>query len=122
MHSKAAKAAEASHCVEEQGKFWEIHEQMMAKQESLGDLSSYAADLNLEVQKFDECVSTEKYIDAVNRDIALARELGINTVPGFIIGRVDSSNPGKVTGSSMIQGAMPFASFHVELDAFLTLQ
>jgi protein-disulfide isomerase len=46
MHSKAVKAAEASHCAGEQGKFWEIHELMMLKQESLGDLSSYAASLN----------------------------------------------------------------------------
>ena len=122
MHSKAAKAAEASHCAEEQGKFWEIHELMMAKQESLGDLSSYAADLNLDVQKYDECVNTGKYADAVNKGIALAQKLGINAVPGFIIGRIDSSNPGKVTGISMIQGAMPFASFQAELDAALTLR
>ena len=122
MHSKAAKAAEASHCAEDQGKFWEIHELMMAKQESLGELSSYAADLNLDVQKFDECVGAGKYANAVNRGIALAQKLGINAVPGFIIGRVDPSNPGKATGISMIQGAMPFASFQMELDAALTLQ
>jgi protein-disulfide isomerase len=122
MHSKAAKAAEASHCAEEQGKFWEIHELMMTKQESLGDLSSYAVSLNLDVSKFNECVNAGKYADAVNRDIAFAQKLGINAVPGFIIGLIDSSNPGKVTGISMIQGAMPFASFKMELDAVLAAQ
>jgi len=122
MHSNAVKAAEASHCAEEQGKFWEIHELLMSKQESLNDLSSFAVSLNLDVQKFDECVNLGKYADAVNRDIALAQKLGVNAVPGFIIGRVDPSNPGKVTGISMIQGAMPFASFQTELDAALAAQ
>jgi len=122
MHSKAAKAAEASHCAGEQGKFWEIHELMMAKQESLGDLSSYAASLNLDVAKFEECVNAGKYADTVNRGISLAQKLRVNAVPGFIIGRVDSSNPGKVTGISMIQGAMPFPAFQMELDAALAAQ
>ena len=120
MHPKAPKAAEASHCAEEQGKFWEIHELMMTKQETLGDLSSYAVSLNLDVQRFDECVNTGKYADMVNRGISLAQKLGVNAVPGFIIGRVDSSNPGKVTGISMVQGAMPFAAFQIELDAALS--
>ena len=122
MHPNAEKAAEASHCAGEQGKFWEIHELMMSKQESLGDLSSYAASLNLDVQKFNDCVSTWKYTGAVNRNIALAQKLGINAVPGFIIGRVDPSNSGKVTGLSKIQGAMPFASFQAELNAALASQ
>lgn len=122
MHSKAAKAAEASHCAEEQGQFWEIHELMMAKQDSLGDLSSYAASLNLDVQKFDECVTSGKYADSVRKDIALAQKLGINAVPGFVIGHVDSSNPGKVKGISLIQGAMPFAGFQVELETALAAQ
>lgn len=117
MHSKAVKAAEASHCAEDQGKFWEIHELMMKKQESLGDLFSYAATLKLDVAKFNECVGSGKYADAVKKDMALTDKLDINAVPGFIIGRVDPSNPGKITGISMIQGAVPFSNFKTEIDA-----
>jgi predicted DsbA family dithiol-disulfide isomerase len=95
---------------------------MMLKKESLGDLSSYAVSLNLDVPKYEECVNSGKYADAVRRGTALAQKLGINAVPGFIVGRIDSSNPGKVTGISMIQGAMPFASFQMELDAALATQ
>ena len=122
MHPKAAKAAEASHCAGEQGKFWEVHELMMTKQESLDDLSSYAASLNLDVRKFDECVGAGQYAKTVQNGIALAQKLRINAVPGFVIGWIDSSNPGKLTGISMIQGAMPFASFQMELDAALAAQ
>ena len=49
LHPKAIKTAEASHCAEEQGKFWEIHELMMSKQESLGDLYLYAVSLSIDV-------------------------------------------------------------------------
>jgi len=119
MHSKAAKAAEASHCAEEQGKFWEIHELMMQKQESLGELASYAVSLKLDIPKFEQCLNAGRNAESVNKGIALAQKLGINAVPGFIVGRIDPSNPGKVTGISMIQGAMPFASFQVELDTAL---
>ena len=119
MHPDAERAAQASHCAEEQGKFWEIHEQMMSRQDSLTDLSSFAASLNLDVQKFDDCVSTGKYVDAVRKDMALTQKLGINGVPGFIIGRVESNNPMKIKGIAMIQGAMPFARFQQELDAVL---
>jgi len=122
MHSKAAKAAEASHCAGEQGKYWEIHELMMSKQESLGDLSSYAVSLNLDIAKFEECVKGSRYADVVQRSVALAQKLGVNAVPGFIIGRVNSSNPGKVTGISMIQGAAPFANFQMEIDAALAMK
>ena len=39
--------------------------------------------------------------------MVLAKELGINVVPGFIIGTVDGSDPRKATGISMIRGAVP---------------
>jgi protein-disulfide isomerase len=119
MHPEAAKAAEASHCAEEQGKFWEMHEEMMANQETLKDLSSYARILKLNIGQFENCLNTGKYKDAVNKDMELANKLGVNGVPGFIIGTVDENDPGKVTGISMIRGAMPFDNFQNELDAAL---
>ena len=122
MHPKAAKAAEASHCADAQGKFWEIHELMMSKQESLGDLSSYAESLNLDIPQFEQCLNSGQHDKTVQSGMALARTLGINAVPGFIIGRVDSADRGNVTGISIIQGAMPFASFKIELDAAIVAQ
>jgi len=37
----------------------------------------------------------------------------------FVIGRVDSQNPQKVTGISVLQGAQPFNNFQKELDSAL---
>jgi len=122
MHPDAAKAAEASHCAEDQGKFWEIHEEMMAKQDALKDLSSYAKTLELNVGQFEDCLNTGKYGDAVRKDMELANKLGINGVPGFIIGTVDKNDPRKVTGLSMLRGAMPLDNFRREIDAALQKQ
>ena len=119
IHQKAAKAAEASHCAKEQGKYWEIHDLMMTKQESLGNLPYYAESLNLNISKFDECIGTGKYAEKVGDNMALAQKLGIYAVPGFVIGRVDASNSGKVTGISFIPGAMSFSFFQTELDSAL---
>jgi len=119
IHPDAPKAAEASHCAEDQGKFWEIHEEMMAKQENLKDLSTYARSLDLNIGQFEECLNTGKYRDAVRKDMELANKLGVNGVPGFIIGTIDRNDPRKVTGISMIRGAVPFANFQKELDAVL---
>jgi len=119
IHPEAAKAAEASHCAEDQGKFWEMHDAMMANQDALKDLSSYAKILKLNMGQFDDCLNTGKYGADVKKDMELANKLGINGVPGFIIGTVDENDPRKVTGISMIRGAMPFGAFQQELDAAL---
>jgi len=119
MHKMAQKAAEASHCASDQGKFWEIHMLMMTKQESIEDLSSYAATLNLDVPRFEECLKTNKYQEQISKESALAQKLGIRGVPGFIIASTDPQNPAKATGISYIPGAVPFAMFQKEIDQAL---
>ena len=101
------------------GKFWEIHEEMMADQEALKDLTSYARTLKLNISEFEGCLNTGKYGDSVRKDMALANKLGVNGVPGFIIGTVGKSDPRKVTGISIIRGAMPFANFQREISEAL---
>jgi len=96
MHQKAEKAALAAHCAAEQGEFWEIHKLMMSRQDSLGDLSAYARSLELNISEFEDCLASEKYKERVRSNMRLARSLEITGVPGFIIGIVDSQNPGKV--------------------------
>ncbi len=116
IHPLAGKAAEASHCADDQGKFWEMHKAMMLKQDSLGDLSTYALSLDLSVSEFENCIKTDKYKGEVVKDVALAQKLGINGVPGFIIGSIDPKNPMKVKGISFIRGALPFTNFQKEID------
>jgi len=117
MHQHAGKAAQAAHCAADQGKFWEIHELMMNQQNSLSDPSFYARSLDLNIPEFENCLATEKYRERVQGNIALARSLGITGVPGFIIGLVDTQNPGGIKGISSIRGALPFSNFQKEIEA-----
>lgn len=116
MHKKAEKAAQAAHCAGEQGKFWEIHKMIMAQQDSLDDLSFYARTLDLNISGFEECLAREKYKERVQNNMSLALKLGMTGVPGFIIGRVDSQNPGSVKGISSVLGAQPFSNFQKEIE------
>ena len=119
IHPDAPKAAEAAHCANDQGKFREMHEAMMANQDNLKDLSSYAKTLNLNIGEFDNCLDTGKYRDAVSKNMALAKDLGISGVPGFIIGAVGADSR-KVTGISLIRGAVPLAGFQKEIETAIT--
>ena len=121
-HQEASKAAEAAHCAKDQGKFWEMHEALMAKQENLSDLASYAMELNLNAVEFENCLNAGKYKETVNRNMKLANSLGLSSVPVFIIGTVDAKDPRKVTGITTIRGAIPLDNFRQGLDLLLNNQ
>ena len=93
------------------------HEGMMADQDALKDLSSYARKLKLNVGQFEDCLNTGKYRTSINNGMELAKKLGMSGVPGFIIGMADANDSRKVTGISMIRGAVPVSNFQNEIEA-----
>jgi protein-disulfide isomerase len=119
MHKLAFKAAEASQCAREQGKFWEIHDSMMADQKTLDAPESYAESIHLDVAQFKTCMNSDKYADAIRRDMALAAKLGVSGTPSFLLARADPDNPSKVKGLQLLRGARPFAAFKQVLDQVL---
>ena len=122
MHPEAAKGAEAAHCAKDQGKFWEMHEEIMSRQEDLNDLSSYAKSLSLNIEEFDNCLKTEKYKETVIKNMELANKLEIVGVPSFIIGTVDENDSRKVKSIFIIRGAIPLDAFQRGLDSVLNNQ
>jgi protein-disulfide isomerase len=75
-----------------------------AKTASFTDL---AKKINLDVKKFESCLSTDKYAQAVKDDLALGQEVGVNGTPSFFI-----------DGYPLV-GAQPFATFKLAIDARL---
>jgi protein-disulfide isomerase len=115
----AVRTAEAAHCADEQGRFWEMHDKMMSDPESVNDLNAIASSLDLDMQKFGSCMDEKKYAGKVDSNLSLAKKLNILAAPGFVIAASNPDNPQKVKGIFFILGAVPFAQFQKEIDQAL---
>ena len=90
FHPFAQKAAEASLCANDQGKFWELHDAMFANQQALGvdQLKAKAAELKLDSGKFNACLDSGKHVAAIESDKREGEAVGVTGTPGmFINGR-----------------------------------
>jgi protein-disulfide isomerase len=83
--------AHATECANEQGKFWDYYNKLVAEspggRNSLtkANLKKYAADIRLDTAKFDACLDSSKYAAAVQADVAEAQRLGLDSTPTFIL-------------------------------------
>jgi|CXWL01.1.fsa_nt_gi protein-disulfide isomerase len=90
IHPAARKAAEASLCAHEQGKFWELHDAMFGNQQALeiALLKAKAKELGIDSAKFDECVDSSRYAAEVQQDVEAGVVAGVGGTPTmFINGR-----------------------------------
>ncbi len=87
FHENAQKAHEASECAREQGKFWEYHDILYAKQDALepGHLKQYATKLGLDSIQFNRCLDTGKYASEIKEDVKQASTLNVRGTPAFYI-------------------------------------
>jgi protein-disulfide isomerase len=119
IHKQAFKAAEASHCAGEQGKYWEMHDRLFQHQRELEPWSGHAQALGLDVAKFDQCLASGRYQAAVRQDMAVARSAGATGTPSFVLGYTDLADPTKVKGITFLKGAKAFGDFKAEIDKVL---
>jgi protein-disulfide isomerase len=118
LHRDAFKAAMAVRCANEQGKYWEMHDQLFANQQKLSDLDARAAAAGLDTAKFDACLASDKYGADVRKDIGLTQAAGVSGTPGFYFA---NTQPGttKVKTVKFVGGAQQFPAFKAEIDALL---
>jgi protein-disulfide isomerase len=120
IHPQAFKAAEATHCANEQGKFWEMHDRLFANQNLLDrkNLSAHAQALGLDVEAFDKCVDSNKGAARIRRDVADSEKAGARGTPIFFVGLTEP-NSAQIKAVRVIRGAHPYAVFKDAIDSLL---
>ncbi len=109
MHPLAPKAAEASHCAETQGKYWEMHDKMFAADGKIEvpDLKKYAREVGMDGDKFDKCLDGGEMAKAVKEHQDAGSKLGVTGTPAFFI------------NGRALTGAQPIEEFKAIIDAEL---
>ena len=118
IHKNALKAAEASRCAGEQGKYWEMHDQLFANSTALEmiDLARYATALNLDLIKFQECMDSGRYANEIRKDISEGQKAGVRGTPTFFVGVSEGENT-RIKILRVIRGAQPYQNFKEALDS-----
>ncbi|HEX6576379.1 MAG TPA: thioredoxin domain-containing protein [Gemmatimonadaceae bacterium] len=107
IHPFALRAAEASLCANEQGKFWELHDAMFQDQSRLAvpDLVAKASRLGLDTQRFQSCIDSRKYAQQVQKDLSEGARLGVTGTPALF-----------VNGLELRGGAVPLPVVRAAID------
>ena len=107
LHPFAPKAAEASLCANEQGKFWELHDQMFQDQTKLSvtDLKEKARRLGLDSRKFNACLDAGKYVEQIQNDQKEGKSVGVTGTPAMFI-----------NGVPVDGGSVPFSVLAARID------
>jgi Na+/H+ antiporter NhaA len=87
VHPHAQLAAEGAEAAAKQGKFWEMHDQLLGHQGALGakDLIRYAAELGLDTEKFTADLRDHKGAGKVAADVDSADVSNVSGTPTFFI-------------------------------------
>jgi protein-disulfide isomerase len=119
-HPNALFKARVARCAGDQDRFWEAHDRLFGDQRPFDGpgLSRFAKDLGLDEGAFQACISSDRYIDAIQRSAGLAASMRINGTPAFLIG-VLSDDGTVIRASKIFLGAESFEAFRKVLDELL---
>lgn len=111
LGAESRGAATAARAAAVQGKFWEFHNALYAKERrvnsgSLSDaaLRDIAARIGLDLARFDTDRASAATNDAIDRDQQEATSMGITGTPAFIV------------GNTPVMGAQPYEAFKQAID------
>lgn len=101
-------AAEAAHCAQDQGKYWQYHDELYKNWggEKTGwvtrnSLDKFATTMNLDLNKFNECLDNHKYLERVNQSYKFGKEIGIDATPSFLV--FNNEKIIKITGNQPLE-------------------
>jgi protein-disulfide isomerase len=123
LRTESQDAAAAAYCAGDQNKFWDMHAHLFANVlgEDAGSftdqrLVAIAETAGLNMDEFNSCYDSGTYIELTQQDLDAGTAAGVNGTPGFLVSWTVNGEP----KTKLIEGAQPFSTFQVELEAILT--
>jgi len=121
--TESQDAALAAYCAADQGKFWEMTDALFANNRDVEDQGSFAVrrlatiaeTVNLDMKTWQDCFDSGKYEEQAQQDLEDALALNITGTPYFVITYTVNGE----TKTKTLNGAQPFSTFQVELEAIL---
>ena len=88
IHPHAMNASKASLAAQKQGKFWEMHDILFKNSRKLQpeDLKKYAAEIGLNVAKFESDMNSPEIAKQIDEEMALAQAVGVRGTPTIFVG------------------------------------
>jgi len=112
-------AAQATYCADDQGKYWEYHETLYNFQEAIDNgwaskdrLVSFAFNLDMNLDEFNDCMDSSKYAKRVKANYDESQRFGAEATPTFLIISPDG-NMKKITS------AQPYSVFSQVIEPML---
>lgn len=108
--------ARAARCAGDQGKFWQMHDLLFTHQPVAPlEVIALTQTLGVDMGEFNRCISSEKYLQNIQRSAAGAKRMGLYGTPAFLIGTL-SEDGDFLRVNRVLIGAETYESIKSALD------
>ena len=92
IHQYSRFSAHAAHCAGEQGKFWEMHDQLFYNhqwaqtgRDPAGLFRDFGRNVGLDLQRYDECMTAGRYASRIEFSRQEGSQILVNGTPTFFV-------------------------------------
>jgi protein-disulfide isomerase len=119
-HPGAAFKAKVARCAGDQGRFWEAHDRLFRNQKPFDapGMALFTQDLGLDGARFQACLTSNSYVEAIQRSADSAQRMRLAGTPAFLIGTL-SEDGSLLKATKVFLGAESFQAFRDALDGLL---
>jgi protein-disulfide isomerase len=110
-HGTGEEVTKILFCANEQGKFWELHDEFFANQGLIEDAEKakeLAIGIGVDIVKINSCLKEGKYDAKIAKDIESGKTLEVKGTPAFFV------------NGTKLEGAYSFSQFKLIIDAILS--
>jgi protein-disulfide isomerase len=108
IHANTLFAHLAAACANDQGKFWEMHDQLFANQPDWSTMATtnprkvieaYATAVGLDMATYNSCMDEQKHLPRIQANATEGQSRGVNSTPTIIVG--NKIYPGGLTADGL---------------------